>query len=159
MQTTQHPAADAITAGLRRANRLANCEALAPLTRNFWYGYSKGLADLQSGALDALALRDETLQNIEAGAQRAWASLPISAEACAVPDVSQGLAAQSTKVSADAITQRDFNTAEQLENSKVAIVGLDDKHAAHGMNVCDGTGLHDAFLVVEKTIVAQGGAA
>lgn len=159
MQTTQHPAADAITAGLRRANRLANCEALAPLTRQFWYGYSKGLTDLQSGALDALALRDEALQNIEAGAQGTWASLPIGGEGCATTNMSQGLTTQSTKVSADAITQRDINTAEQFEYSKVAIVDLDNEHATHSMNVSDGSGLHDASLVVEKTIVAQGGAA
>jgi len=158
-KASQHPAAASIAAGLRRANALANCDALAVITRQFWSGYAKGLTDLQSGVLDVLALRDASLQNIEAGAQGAWASLPISAEACAVPDVCQGLAAQSTKVAANSVSQCDVNTSEQFEYSKVAIVGLDDKHAAHGMNVCNGPGLHDSSLVVEKTIVAQGGAA
>lgn len=158
-QTTQYPASESITAGLRRANALANCDALAVVTRQFWAGYAKGLTDLQGGVLDALALRDASLQNIEAGAQGAWASLPIDGEGCAAPDVCQGLTPQSTQVAANSVSQCDVNTSEQFEYSKVAIVGLDDKHAAHGMNVCNGPGLHDSALVVEKTIVAQGGAA
>jgi len=156
-KTTQHPASEAITAGLRRANALANCDALAVITRQFWAGYAKGLTDLQRGVLDALALRDASLQNIDAGAQGAWASLPIDGEGCAAPDVCQGLTPQSTQVAANSVAQCDVDTTEQFEHRKVAIVGLDDKHAAHSMDVCDGAGLHDASCI-ETGIVLQGGA-
>lgn len=109
----------------------------------FWQGYTKALSDALAGAGQAVAAKDAPSgYEPPAHLKAAWAALPECVEALTIADVQQLLAAQGIEVATESVTDLNVLRRQELKNTEVAAVHLDDEHAAAVVNGDDGTGLH-----------------
>lgn len=89
--------------------------------------------------------------------EAAWAALPIDVERLSLVEVQQFLAAQGVEIATKAVTHSQIDSVQQLENGEVATVNLNDEHAAHAVDVSDGSKHAEPSDVL--VIVTEGGAA
>jgi len=96
---------------------------------------------------------------VPASWQAAWSTLPEGIENFSLPQVQEFLVSSGLQISLDRVSNGDVARGKRLEHCEVSAVNLNNEHDPARADLNDDSGLHDASLVAEKTIVAQGGAA
>lgn len=124
---------------------------------SFWRGYIKALQDISTGAGGTLAQVDLHLgYEPPSHLKSAFAALAKSAESLTFAQVQQLLATQGVEVAADAVTNGQINAGQQLKDSEIKAVHLNDEHAPTAIDGNDGP-LHDGSPL-QATVAQKGGA-
>lgn len=134
--------------GLLIAAQIGSQQRLA-----FWKGYISAARDLTNGVGKAAATKDEALSGYEAPGdyKAAWAALPDGAERLTMAEVVQILAANGIEPTPHPVANGDIDAVEDLEDSVVSAVDLNDEHPIAGIDCDDGSDHERTPYVIQVT--------
>ena len=131
----------------------------APDRAQFWRGSINALRGvLDTERANFMARKDASCAyQPPAGLEAAWAALPDNIERLSFAEVQQFLAAQGVQITTHTIANSQVDAVLQFKDREVATVNLNDEHAAHAVDVSDGSKHAEPSDVL--VIVTEGGAA